>query len=56
MGIISNYLIIYLIKLHNLPKTVKQPLKYQFSRENETRNVPNLFEHHPMLVNDETMH
>ncbi|KAF8048121.1 hypothetical protein N665_2668s0004 [Sinapis alba] len=56
MNIISNFLIINLIKLHNLPKTLKQPLKYLFSRETETTNVPNLFEHHPMSVNDATIH
>ena len=34
----------------------KSTLKSLFSWETETTNVPNLFEHHYMLVKDETIH
>ena len=52
-----NFLSINLVKLHNiLSISGLTTIKSLFSRETETANVPNRFEFHHVLLNDETMH
>ena len=52
-----NFLSINLVKLHNTPEIGRlSTIKLPFSRETETTKVPNHFDLHHMLVQDETMH
>ena len=52
----SIFLSINFVKLHMLPKLVDKPQKNRNSRETDTTKVPNLSDHHHMLVHDTTMH
>ena len=52
-----NFLSINLVQLHNISEIGGVTIiKSVFSRETETTKVPNLFDLHHMLVQDETMH
>ena len=55
-GCRSIFLSINLVKLHMLPKSEDKPLQNPYSRETETTKVPNLSDHHHMLVHDTNMH
>ena len=56
-GLRFNFLSINLVKYLNTPKIGRLTIiKSLFSREMETRKVPNLFDLHRMLVNDATIH